>query len=138
MKKKGEKTWECGETITADALNHIEQGIADSGGGGAEPLIVHVEYHEDDPGVKFLDKTFGEIRQAFESGKCVLIQSSSTNEYGTLFSSDNAYAVQYSLGTDTYLGAQGQINTIAGSYSVDGQAPYTLAALDAEYPYMAS
>ena len=27
------KEWVCGETITADALNHIEQGIADSGGG---------------------------------------------------------------------------------------------------------
>ena len=34
------KTWECGETITADALNHIEQGIASSGG-GTEPLVVH-------------------------------------------------------------------------------------------------
>lgn len=32
------KTWECGETITAEALNHIEQGIANSGG-GTEPLI---------------------------------------------------------------------------------------------------
>lgn len=27
------KTWECGETITADDLNHMEQGIANSGGG---------------------------------------------------------------------------------------------------------
>lgn len=35
------KTWECGETITADALNHIEQGIANSGG-GTEPLIFTV------------------------------------------------------------------------------------------------
>ena len=28
------KTWECGETITADALNHIEQGIAEASSGG--------------------------------------------------------------------------------------------------------
>ena len=28
------KTWECGETITADALNHLEQGLANVGGGG--------------------------------------------------------------------------------------------------------
>lgn len=27
------KTWECGETITADALNHLEQGVANAGGG---------------------------------------------------------------------------------------------------------
>ena len=25
------KTWECGEVVTADALNHMEQGIADAG-----------------------------------------------------------------------------------------------------------
>lgn len=29
------KTWACGDTITADDLNHIEQGIAESGGGDA-------------------------------------------------------------------------------------------------------
>lgn len=28
------KTWVCGETITADGLNHIEQGIAECCGGG--------------------------------------------------------------------------------------------------------
>lgn len=28
------KTWVCGETITAEALNHMEQGIANAGGGG--------------------------------------------------------------------------------------------------------
>lgn len=26
------KTWSCGDVITANDLNHIEQGIADSGG----------------------------------------------------------------------------------------------------------
>ena len=29
------KTWACGDVVTADALNHMEQGIADSGGGTA-------------------------------------------------------------------------------------------------------
>lgn len=28
------KVWECGETIAADALNHLEQGVANAGGGG--------------------------------------------------------------------------------------------------------
>lgn len=26
------QTWTCGETITADKLNHIEEGLANSGG----------------------------------------------------------------------------------------------------------
>ena len=35
------KTWECGETITADDLNHIEQGIAEaSSGGGTAPFLI--------------------------------------------------------------------------------------------------
>ena len=33
------KTWECGDVVTADALNHIEQGIAESGGGGTVEVI---------------------------------------------------------------------------------------------------
>lgn len=37
------KTWQCGETIMADDLNHMEQGIEDaSSGGGSEPLIFTV------------------------------------------------------------------------------------------------
>lgn len=27
------KNWKCGDTITADDLNHIEQGVANAGGG---------------------------------------------------------------------------------------------------------
>ena len=34
------KTWECGDVVTADALNHIEQGIAESGGGTVEVIKI--------------------------------------------------------------------------------------------------
>ena len=34
--------WNCGDTITADKMNKIEQGIADCCGGGAEPLEVTI------------------------------------------------------------------------------------------------
>lgn len=53
------KTWECGETITADALNHLEQGVA-SAGGGAEPLIVNCTSTVP----QTLDKTWQEIYDA--------------------------------------------------------------------------
>lgn len=33
------KEWACGDVVTADALNHIEQGIAEAGGGGASLVI---------------------------------------------------------------------------------------------------
>lgn len=28
------QTWECGETITADKLNHMEEGISSANSGG--------------------------------------------------------------------------------------------------------
>lgn len=34
------KTWQCGETIMADDLNHMEQGIAQ---GGSDTLVLTVE-----------------------------------------------------------------------------------------------
>lgn len=34
------KVWECGDTITADALNHIEQGIASGGGTAVYEMTV--------------------------------------------------------------------------------------------------
>lgn len=68
------KTWECGETITADALNHIEQGIAQSGG-GSEPLIVRYDHEEttDDVTKRYYDKTWQEVKDAFDAGRTVYL-----------------------------------------------------------------
>ena len=33
------KTWACDDTITADDLNHIEEGIAENSGGGIAPFL---------------------------------------------------------------------------------------------------
>lgn len=40
------KEWQCGETITADDLNHLEQGVleASSGGTGTETVMLRVGY----------------------------------------------------------------------------------------------
>lgn len=68
------KTWVCGETITAEALNHMEQGIAS--GGGTEPLIL--TSHTEEQGVQtcsVLDHTYREIKSAFEAGRLVLLSS---------------------------------------------------------------
>jgi len=69
------KTWECGETITADALNHLEQGVA-SAGGGAEPLIVSFDHTETIEGntYDFYDKTWQEITNALDSGRLVALK----------------------------------------------------------------
>ena len=53
--------WKAGDVITSEGLNHMEQGIAGAGGGGAGILLLH-----DTDGV--LDKTFKEINDAFNAG----------------------------------------------------------------------
>lgn len=53
-------TWSTGETITADKMNNIEQGIADMGSGA---MIVHFTLGENT-----LDKTYREIYNAIISG----------------------------------------------------------------------
>ena len=130
------KTWECGETITADALNHIEQGIASSGG-GTEPLIVNVDIDANPP---ILDKTFGEIRQAFNSGRTVLIKQQWSNVAASGEDVQAVVYVTYSIGSAN---AQGEVvvETQNGpsSYSATvNSSPYTLEALDATYPYMSN
>lgn len=77
------KTWQCGEPIMADDLNHMEQGIAQ--GGSVAPLIVHfqamtaAEITEAGlTGVTVgdafrLDTPTTTIKQAFQSGRMVLL-----------------------------------------------------------------
>lgn len=58
------KEWTCGETITADALNHLEQGVANCGGG--EFLAVNANaVRGDSEMVVTLDKTWQQIKDAY-------------------------------------------------------------------------
>ena len=53
-------TWQTGDTITATAMNKIENGIANAGGGTGGVII------NDTSGT--LDKTFAEIYDLFDNG----------------------------------------------------------------------
>lgn len=61
------QTWVTGEVITKEKLNHMEDGIADSGGGSFLVIL------DEDTGA--LDKTWKEIHDAFASGKYVPVIS---------------------------------------------------------------
>ena len=62
------QNWNNGDIITADKLNHIEDGIADSGGGSA--FIINVN---EDGVIWTLDKTWQQIYEAFYSGsECIV------------------------------------------------------------------
>lgn len=60
------QTWQRGDVITANKLNHMEDGIATGGG----VIEVHVAIEED---VYTLDKTWNELKQSLASGNIILI-----------------------------------------------------------------
>lgn len=76
-------TWETGETITADSLNHLEQGLADCYGDGTNILIVKVDYNQSDlsqtPTAVIADKTYEEIMAAFQANKLIQICARDTS-----------------------------------------------------------
>lgn len=69
-------TWQNGDTITAEKLNHIEDGIADVEGG---TLVVNSDYNSEVEG-KVLDKTFEEIYEAFLNGVTVLLKETDNED----------------------------------------------------------
>ena len=62
------KTWQCGEKITAEALNRLEQAIAELSdcceSGGSEPLTVSIS-HDEATDSDVMDKTWQQIADAF-------------------------------------------------------------------------
>ena len=75
------QTWQCGETITADKLNHMEDGIEECcSGGGSAPLIVEVvEYTPTcEPGCtpitgEALSATWQDMKDAIDEGRNVYL-----------------------------------------------------------------
>lgn len=82
------KTWECGDIVTAEALNNLEGGVEEAleccGSGGSEPLLVEIEIERKDTGAGHtyvvtntsINKTNTEIIDALQSNKLVLAEIS--------------------------------------------------------------
>lgn len=93
------QTWVTGEVITKEKLNHMEDGIANSGGGSGESFIIHIDSETGEA-----DKTWREVFDALASGKYVNCYGSignesevgiavGTNEMRKIGSTDTLYAV---------------------------------------------
>ena len=86
-------TWQTGDVITANKLNHIEDGIANGGG----VVVVHVTEEGD---TFTLDKTWNELQELLASGALVATVSEDTGfttmQFLTQTYSDNGtYAVAF-------------------------------------------
>lgn len=67
--------WKCGDTITADQLNRLEQAVAElsqGGGESSETLIIREQETQEDENRLYFDKTFNEVYDALESGQRVI------------------------------------------------------------------
>lgn len=74
------QNWECGDLITADKMNHIEDGIEDaSSGGGTTKLTVNVT---ESNGTFVMDKTWQEISDAFPNVEVVFNMSGGVQQVG--------------------------------------------------------
>lgn len=122
-------TWANGDVITAEKLNNIETGVE----GANNPLIVNVTWDdEEEKGVA--DKTFGEIRTALENGQLVYLHNISDDSNGLSVSFHIIYGISYNISEGEF--AYGSLESSFQGFSVSvSEAPYTLEALDAEYPY---
>ena len=86
------KTWTCGEVVTADALNHMEQGIADAG--GVEVFVVNFDARGTSSSSYTVtaDKTFAEVVEAHNRGAVIVFHTK--EQFGS-----NPYAVYSALAT---------------------------------------
>ena len=72
------QTWNTGDIITEDKLNHIEDGIASCG------MFVVGSTYDESTQTETLDKTYKEIKDAVEAGRNV-VQKKEQNDDGDSF-----------------------------------------------------
>lgn len=107
------QNWETGELITSQKLNHMEDGIAEGGGGGG---VMYVHYVFGDNG-DYIDKTYSELKEAYLSGMnivCVRDDSYDDPEHG---SSSFQYGGLVSLQENVGTGSQFQSSSYTALFS---------------------
>ena len=122
------QTWATGDIVTADKLNHIEDGIA---GGGSAPLVC---YNDDNLG--HLNVTFGAIVEAVDAGQPVVYYSNYHvgDEYRTV-KMFNGYEIIPDFGEQDEIRGYSAAVDFGSYFAVDYTE--TLEVLYAEYPYLA-
>ena len=135
------QTWVTGDIITANKMNHMEDGIA--GAGGATPLIV--QYGEIVGSTQYLDTTFGDIMTAYEAGRPVIFKVNMLNddpneyqEYMLGSCSDASYSSQDTGDNRWWVGQVDFGNTEFPVAGIESEHPATIEALFALYPHVYS
>lgn len=98
------QTWTTGDTITADKLNHMEDGIANGSGG---IVFVNMEY-DDDLGGYNGNFSYNDIHTMIENGSIPVGISSELSEieifiFDGISEMDNTYYSYFSVKREPYL-----------------------------------
>lgn len=118
------QTWINGETITDTKLNHMEDGIADAGGGGVMNVTT-----TDNGTAYVMNKTYNEIKTAFLSGTTIIVTLTQGDPEGS-YSTDKSVVTGYGYGESDGVPTRG----IFVSGGLSGQLSY-YADSDDDYPY---
>lgn len=79
-------TWSCGDTITAEKLNKLENGLAECCGGGSGLICTAtVSVNADNYECYVLDKTWQEIHDAMAQGRNVIINQPASSPTYDMF-----------------------------------------------------
>lgn len=119
------QVWNCGDTITADKMNHIEEGIenASSGGGGVEPLIVKaVSLETETDGGKTYktittDTTFQQVADAIANGRPSYLGFAPVSQNSVCAATDVNEAIVVAMTPITTVDEQHLIVHLVGSQS---------------------
>lgn len=101
------QTWVTGDVVTADKLNHMEDGISNSGGGGTgggDMFVVYVTATPivDGNGYTFATETaYADVLAALEAGKVVIYWATFDNDEDEYVNLEMSWLVGYSKSGDT-------------------------------------
>ena len=95
------QTWATGDTITAEKLNHMEDGINASATDGVDIFVVKVTTDSEDESIKYFDKSASEIYDAIEAGKFIGLQFG--NDTSIRIASIDSYGYYEGSGYEVYL-----------------------------------
>ena len=129
-----EKTnWQKGDVITAEKLNKIENGIesatdSSASGGATPPLVVPYTYNGSSE-LYETETTFGEIRQAFESGRVVLFRGDGQGENYTNLTMVSSIGMEYIQQENSWNISVSELNTWSPVTDYENP-PQTLADFD--------
>ena len=130
--------WASGDIITAEKLNKIESGIESaSSDSESTPLIVNMSVNSEG---YTLDKTFGEIRIAYEAGRVIKLVYFDEGVYGNnldiFFISGITYHNQDGVNPSSsgYIFYIDSGNTIRNFSAITTESAPSLEDLDALYP----